>query len=297
MRTYIFTTLVIFAVLAALWTGNHHSAPVLYQSGPRRIVSLAPGITETLYALELDDRVAGVTSFCLWPPEAANKPHVGGFRDVNLEAIARTGADLVVLPEDMGHYRRLVENLGIPATTFDVRTFPGFLRDIQKLAEICGKHEKGAEIISAFRDSLKNIGKNAPSRRQPSVLFALMNPEECLRPITELTILGKDGFYDELIKAAGGRNAYIGDIPYPRLSREAILTLDPDVIVAAVPGCANIQTVKNSWDTLEYAKTGGAPKLLLLDDPGDTIPGPRTVSTLRKLAGTIAGWSRPENNQ
>lgn len=284
MRILIFTIFFVFAGIGAiLWTDNRPRATLQAESG--RIVSLAPSITESLYALGLGDRIAGVTSFCTWPLQARDKPIVGGFRDINLEAIARADADLAVLPDDMNHYGKPLENLGLTVMTFESRSLPGFLRDLHRLGATCGVPEKAAELISGFRNELNNPINE--SSKKPTVLFALMNPDECARPITELTILGADGFYNELIHAAGGRNVYESEIPYPRLAREAIMALNPDVIVAAIPDCPDRDRAEKNWRNFAQVGAITNDRLLLLGDSGDTIPGPRSLATLRKLTEVI----------
>lgn len=282
-------TLLLCLAIAAIFCMDSRQIAIL-QHEPGRIVSFAPGITESLYALGLGEKVAGVTSFCAWPPQAKLKPAVAGFRDINLEAVARTGADLAILPDDMVHYRKLLENLGIAVITFEGRTLAGFLRDLRNLGSACGVPGKADALAAAFRKGLKDDGNN--SGEKPAVLFALMNPDECSRPISELTILGDDGFYSELIRAAGGRNAYEGHIPYPRLSREAIIALNPDLIVVAVPECPDRMAVEKNWRNVVPGMGNVNDHLLLLEDAGDTVPGPRSLATLRKLAKTIKRQSQ-----
>lgn len=248
---------------------------------PRRIVSLSPGITESLYAIGLGDRVTGVTRFCNWPPEAATRPKVAGFRELNLEAIARTSPDLVVMPDDMAHFKRLVENLGIPVFLFEGRTLSGFLRDVDRLGATCGVADKARRLTDAFRSAIAQIpdkGGSAP----PTALFALMNADECARPITELRVLGSGDFYSELLKTAGIKNAYGGNAAYPWLSREAMLALKPDLLIVSAPDCADLPALARQ---LRDPAMPLAPHVLILDDPGDTIPGPRSLETLNKLAG------------
>lgn len=276
--------------IAARYFLEIKSPPPAMPDNPQRIVSLAPGITETLFALGLGNRVVGVTSFCQWPPEATHMPKVAGFRELNLEAIARTKPDLVILPDDMAHFVPQIENMGLAAITFEGRTLNGFLADVKRLGEICHVEPAAKKLVSAFNKAL--AAANAAGKIKPTVLFAIMSPDECGRPITELTFIGADGFYNELIEVAGGKNAYQGSSPYPRMSAEAILSLNPDVIVAAAPDWTNISSLKENWEKigpLQAVKNG---QLLLLTDPGHTIPGPRSIHTLNLLLATISDAAR-----
>lgn len=288
MRKYIPVLLILLAAFGIYYAAHSYadkgaSLPV---KRPVRIVSLAPGITETLYALGQGENMAGATQFCLWPPEAEKLPRVAGFRELNLEALARTEPDLVVLPADMAHFAQNINELGIPVITFDGRTLSGFLRDVKRLGIICGAQAEAENIAAAFSNAL---AENSTSKKdRPSVLFALMHPEECARPVTELSILGADGFYSDLIDLAGGRNSYTGSAPYPRLSREAILALDPDLLVLATPECGEEGGILANWSSLAPLKALRNNNVVFLSDPGDTIPGPRALHTLALLKEAIA---------
>lgn len=288
MRKYIPVLLILLTAFGIYYAGSSYTDKGASRTPkePARIASLAPGITETLYALGQGEKMAGATQFCIWPPEAAKLPRVAGFRELNLEALARTKPDLVVLPADMAHFAQNINALGIPATTFDGGTLSGFLRDLKKLGDICGAKSEAARLAAAFDDALAE--NDTDNKDRPSVLFALMHPEECARPVTELSILGADGFYSDLIKLAGGRNAYTGSAPYPRLSREAILALDPDLLVLATPECGDESDILANWAALSPLKALRHNNVAFLSDPGDTIPGPRSLHTLARLKEAIA---------
>lgn len=253
----------------------------------QRIASLAPGITETVFALGLGDRLVGVTQYCDWPPEARNIDKVGGFREINLEAIIRAKPDLVLLPDDMAHYKVLIEEVGIPVMLIDNRTLPGYLRDVEELGRLLGSSANAEKLVSGFR---RVMAQNRPGESAPRILFALMNGDECARPIAEITVLGAGGFYDDLLEAAGGQNAYAGKVPYPRLSGEAIFALEPDIVAIAAMECPNPDLTLANWRKLP-GLAAKKTEFLVLQDKGDTIPGPRSLQTLEKLANAVKDLS------
>lgn len=273
---FICGALVLAGILFAI---SGHSPHTPLRQDPQKIVSLAPAITETLYALDLGDRVAGVTEFCAFPPEASQKTKVGGFMEVNPEAMARAGADLAILPADMAHFRKSIEDLGIPVMLFDYRSLHGFLDSAKALGKATGKDEEAARLAQDFSDAF--LGSK-PEKR-PTVLFALLNPDEYDRPLAEMTIIGADKFYNEIIEAAGGQNAYSGAAPFPRLSLESVIAMNPDVIVVGAPKLADATKLEKSWRDIGHLKGVEGKRLLILNDPGDTIPGPRSLETLKKL--------------
>lgn len=277
------------AILALQWR-NAEKPRAEISANPGRIVSLAPAITETLYALGLGDRVVGVTEFCARPAAAATKPKVGGFREVNLEAILRTRPDLVVLPANMAHFKNLIEDVGIRVLLFDSQSLDGFLRDVAVLGGLAGSDASARDLISRFAQA-RNKGIEADGAA-PLVLFALMSPDECQGPISELTVIGKDEFYDELIRLAGGRNAYAGKAAYPRLGLESIIALNPDMIIVAAPDVANLEELRSRWNSIGVLKAISNGNLLILDEAADTVPGPASIATLEKIAGAISGIIR-----
>ena len=252
---------------------------------PERIVSLAPSITETLYALGLGGSVAGVTRFCAYPPEVLEKPKVAGFSDINYEAVLRLRPDLVVLPSDKTGARLDIENLGLPVMTIDSRTLEGFLKDTLALGEKTGHEIDAARVIAELRQSLEEARGRAEGETPPRVLFSVMHSYEGIGQLTEIYAIGRDGFYDELIAAAGGQNVYEGELPFPRLSREAIIFLNPDVIIDVIPTKeTDLEAVRRDWQSLASVEAVKNGRLHLLTDEGDTVPGPRSYKTLDKLS-------------
>ena len=119
---------IVIALTGALAAAGCGVAPVrspAVPGPPQRIVSLAPSLTETLFALGLGDRVVGVTRFCAHPPKARELPQVGGYLDPNYEALVALEPDLVVLIPSSAETGRRLESLGIPVLPVDQHDRPG----------------------------------------------------------------------------------------------------------------------------------------------------------------------------
>ncbi len=259
------------------------SSPPPPPEAPQRIVSLAPSVTETLYALGLGPSVVGVTEFCTWPPEVKDKPRVAGFSDVNFEAVVRANPDLVVMPIDKTDNMGMLEGLGIPVLTLNTRSLQGLLQAIENIGTATGKKAEAEKIINDFREVFKMVETRAHGKKRPRVLFSIMHSYEGLGYINEINAVGRDGFYNELLEAAGGENAYTGSLAFPRLSREAIIFLNPDVIVDVIPEVEDINAVRRDWESLQNVNAIRNGRLFLLTDVADTVPGPRSLQTLIKL--------------
>ena len=288
-RRRFLSTLGILLIVAA---GTRHaldrlSRPPAPPSTPRRIVSLSPGITETLYALGLGSSVVGVTRYCAWPPEAARLPKVAGFGEVNYEAVLRVRPDLVVLPEDWGRDKLYLEHLGLPVLMLDTLSVSGLLRTIVLLGRNAGREAEAEKLKAELESRLAAAKSAAEGRSRPKVLFAVMRAGQGSGTITEIHAVGRDGFYSELITAAGGQNAYTGTLPFPRLSREALIFFDPEVIIEVISGGTDEEGARRDWRNLASIRAVKNSRVFIVTDQAHTVPGPRFVDTLALLSQAL----------
>ena len=281
--------LVCLGVLFVLAAWGHTALGVISRAPapprmPTRIVSLSPAITETLYALGLGPAVVGVTRYCAYPPQAADLPQVAGFSDVNHEAVLRSRPDLVVMPNDRVADRLDLERLGLPVLTQNALSVAGLLQSIADLGRETQRQAEADALLATLRQGMEKARLRAEGRARPKVLFSVMRSYQGMGQITEIHAVGRDGFYSELITAAGGTNAYQGDLPFPRLSREALLFLNPDVIIDVVPGHEDASAAQRDWHSLTSVNAVKNGRLFVLTDQADTVPGPRFVRTLGRLS-------------
>jgi iron complex transport system substrate-binding protein len=112
--------------------------------------------------------------------------------------------------------------------------------------------------------------------------------------ITEIHAVGRDGFYSELIEAAGGQNAYTGTLPFPRLSRASLIFLDPDVIVEVIPDGTNPEEARRAWQKLASIRAVRNGRVFVLADQAHTVPGPRFADTLALLSRAFHPEAHPD---
>ncbi|MCL2029500.1 MAG: helical backbone metal receptor [Deltaproteobacteria bacterium] len=287
MKNYILPVTLFLGFSLACWSHQalgRLSAPPPWPTDPERIISLAPSVTETLYALGLGPRVVGVTQFCGYPSEVKTKPMVAGFSDVNYEAVVRQRPDLVVLPSDKVGNRRNLERLGLSVMTLNTRSLTGLMEAIKVLGHSTGQEAQAGRILDDMENSLARARARAAGRAQPKVLFSVMHSYQGLGYITEINAVGQDGFFSEMIRIAGGQNVYQGALSFPRLSREALIFLDPEVIIDIIPANEDIEAVRRDWLTLSTISAIRDNRLFFLTDEADTVPGPRFPQTLEKLS-------------
>lgn len=253
----------------------------------RRIVSLAPNITESLYALGLGERIVGVTRYCNWPEDTAGKARVGGFGQADLEAVLRQCPDLVILPHDQVENARNLKNLGLEILPFKCQKLDDLLDSIAMIGQKTGQTTEADRIRNSFASAIESAEQKAreqaDGKPRPRVLFVAMHNGDAGK-LDEVTAIGNDGFYSRLLEMAGGENAWQGRMAFPRLSAESIIRCDPDVIIDVLPSPEMREKVRMAWQELGNLKAVKNDRIHLLADNAHTIPGPRSVLTLDLLS-------------
>ena len=212
-------------------------------STPQRIVSLAPSITETLYALNLDNKIAGVTTFCDWPVAARKKPQIGGFSNPSIEKIVSLKPDLVIATAD-GNRKDTVqqlERLGLPVYVINPSNINGFLRSILHIGEITNREKDARKLVEKNKKRLNNISAQVGHKKKPRIFFQLG-----LEPVFTV---GRGTLINEIIELAGGINVAGHDTArYPIYSAEGIIGASPEIIVfAPMVNDNNFAAVKKFW--------------------------------------------------
>ena len=239
----IFLTSVSFAVQITDEIGRS----INISPNPQRIVSLAPGITETLYALGLADKIVGVTNFCNWPAAALQKQRVGGFINPSIEQIVSLKPDLIIATADGNRQDtvRQLERIGLIVYVTNPSDTNGILRSISHLGEITACKNAAATLVRQLQKRLSNIEAQILHKNRPRVFFQIG-----LEPL--ITVGGKT-LINEVIDRAGGRNMASSDTArYPRYSPEGIMAGSPDIILfAPMANDKEFIAVKNYWQKFE----------------------------------------------
>ncbi len=262
---------------------------------PRRVVSLAPSITEVLFALGVDDSIAGVTSRCDYPPEACGKPQVGDHFELNYEAIVRLEPDLIVMLPAHDAARRHLAYLDTEIMVVHHDSVEGILESIADMGRICHATHEAESTIREVRERMADVADQAKGRDRPRVLMAI-GRDLSIGKIDKICVAGGDAFFYELIALAGGRNAFEGDMPYPWVSAEGIVSLDADVIIDLVGDMSQSllsrEEVAAQWNGLPGCRAVKNRRVHVFDEEYAIIPGPRFVLTLEKLARFLHGKPR-----
>lgn len=244
----------------------------------RRVVSLAPSVTETLFAIGAGDHVVGVTNYCNYPPEAQRKQRVGGIVNANIEAIVSLKPDLILMSME-GNVRTDFDRLtalGIPVFVTNPRTLEDIFSSIHRIGQLTGKRDSAQRLVQTLRARTEAIlAKTRQAPKHSVLLFVSLQP---------LIVVGNGSFLAELLERAGGRNtAAHAPSRYPMYSREAVLKDDPDVLIFlsdVLSDSADLVRRYPEWSTLKAYRRGNVFRI-----EADVVsrPGPRAVEGLEAL--------------
>lgn len=258
-------------------TGRRVVVPVRVE----RIVSLAPSLTETLYALGVESRLVGVTDWCNYPPAAKAKPSVGQVINPSLEKIVALKPDLV-LGTTAGNRRATVtaiERLGIPLYGFNPRSLEDVLLAIPTLADLLTVPEAGAELEAKLRRRLEAVAARIAARPRPRVLFVLW-----LEPLMSI---GRYTFVHDVLVQAGAESVAERPEDWPRLSLEAVLQQNPDyLILAHSPAVERRLAALRADPVWSQLRALREDRVIVLDD-AVLRPGPRIVDAIEQLAHVL----------
>jgi iron complex transport system substrate-binding protein len=246
---------------------------------------MSPAATEILFALSLGDRLVGVTRFCDYPPEVEKIPRVADMLDINLETLLDLNPDLMVLVDLNAALGERAGRLGIPTFVLSQDTLGGLCDSIEALGRVCSVPERGEELARSMRGAFARAERLTDGSPRPRVAVAI--DRDITDPIIRsLYIAGRESFYDELIRFAGGRNAFeTGGVTYPRLSAEGLLTLDPDIVIDIVgdhrlDAGVTPEDLSTQWKSLPELKAVREGRVYLLTGNHALRPGPRVVEAL-----------------
>ncbi len=238
-----------------------------------RIVSLAPALTEIIYALGQGSSVVGNTRFCDFPPQARTVTRVGGLMDLNLEMLIQLKPDLIILyPESMEKIKVLRNRTALLPVRH--RNLEDLYRSIHEIATALKVETSGTELVSSLKESLAAIRKKTVGHNKiKTLLIAGRNPDQ----LTNMIIIGKRDFLNEILEICGGINAYEGSIDYPGISIESIVSMNPELIIEFSVFFQGIdqQKVMDLWDRYPIIKAVKLKNIKVITDPKWLRPGPR----------------------
>jgi iron complex transport system substrate-binding protein len=247
---------------------------------PKKIVSLAPNITEILFSLGLDQEIVGVSIHCNFPEKAKSKVRVGSYIHLDFEKIVSLKPDLIIAT-GAGNTRDMVERLkrlGIPTYVIFPKNVEDVIRSVGHLSQLVGREKVGAEIIQEMKRRRERVVQLTLGLPRPRVFLQIGE--------APVVTVGKNSFADDLIRLAGGDNVAGNEKEmYPRFGMEEILKRSPEVIlISSMNPQGDYQKVLQEWSrwkTIPAVKNG---RIHLLDSDLIDRPSPRIIQGLEEMA-------------
>lgn len=246
-----------------------------------RVISLAPSITNTVYALGAEGDLVGITDYTEFPPQAVReKPSVGKVVNPSLEQIIALHPDLVLaLPEFNGAETIAgLERLGIPVFLFATGDITNIYRSVESVGRVMGRGQQANALVAQLRAREAKVRAQSEGRPKPAVILVLS--------IDPLITAGKNAFITQMITAAGARSV-TDDLKqdWAQVSVEAILPRKPDYILLMKDGPVSLKDMQRSagWNSLPAVQRG---RVIVLDSRIQ-VPGPVAFDGLEDFARQI----------
>lgn len=252
---------------------------VTIQSNPQRIASLAPSITEVLFALGLGDRIVAIDDFSDYPEATKTLPRVGApFPGFNLERLIAQQPQVILSVK--GKYVDDFVARGLTVVVLQPNDLDGVFKNIELVGEMAGVKARATELIASLKQRRDAIVAKTATLSRPRVLYEI-DATEPAKPWTA----GPGSFIQGLIELAGGQNiGAAGVTDYFQISAEEVIRADPEIVLLADAAYGvTVESVKGrpGWSAIAAIKRGAiypiAPDLT-------SRPGPRLIDGLEALA-------------
>ena len=250
---------------------------------PQRIISVAPSVTEILFALGLGEKIVGVSSYCNFPPEALGKEKVGGYITPSMEKILSLRPDLVFQTAD-GDLKAFVNRLagfGIPVYITNPRSLTETLKAILKIGEATFSLPAARVHVEAMQAKITGVQERIAGRSRLRVLHAMS--------VDPLISSGKGTFVHDLIALSGGENiAADARGKHPLLSMEEVIARDPQVILlSSMLSNEPMNSQKKWWERYREISAVRTGRIKVIQADLILRPSPRIVDGLAEVARAI----------
>jgi iron complex transport system substrate-binding protein len=266
---------------------------VVVPSAVNRIVSLAPNITETIYALGLEAKLAGDTDYCDTPSAAKLKPHVGSMLNPSLEAIVALHPDLVLAAANSANRRETVDalaRLGVAVYATDSRTVHGMFESIAHISNLAGAAEQGSALVARLQARLDALQTRLAERPLIHVLFVVWEDP--------LITIGQNTFIADALRWSGAESVVIAKQDWPQLALEEVVRLQPEYIVFASghseSSASQVSDLRSRpmWKGLRAVELG---RVVNVSEEIDR-PAPGLIDAIEELAHKLHPEAFPGDN-
>jgi len=246
-----------------------------------RFVSLAPNLTEIVFAIGAGDGLVGRTTYCNYPAEALKVEAVGDTLKPSIERIIALRPQVVFVStaSQLEAFTSELEAHHIAVYVTDSHDLEGVFRSVSKLADVLGKRSQADQLLKQLRDRVAIVAEKVKGRPVVRVFYQVSDEP--------LYTIGRDAFLTDLIKRAGGVSV-TADVPgaWPKYSAESALAANPEAIVLPTGGSMG-QANSNVASALSRSPAVKNGRVYKINDDHLSRPGPRSVEGLEELARAL----------
>ena len=267
---------------AAIVVADDMGQRVTLPTPPQRIISLAPGATEMLFAAGVGDRLVATVEFSDEPAAAKRVPRIGDVTAIDMERLVALHPDLVVAWSGGGNPAQIekIAQLGIPIYRWQVNRLADLPASLRRLGTLTSDGSVAERAARALAAELARIEREYGRGQHPTVLLEVWN-----RPIYTV---GGTHIMSDALSSCGARNAF-GDLKElgPVIDTEAVIARNPDIIVAAAPPAEGASWLAEwkRFSSLNAVRTG---RLIAFEDQRLTRLGPSIVPATEALCNALA---------
>lgn len=246
-----------------------------------RVVSLAPNLTEIIFAVGAGNRLVGDTSYCDYPEAAKAVEKVGDTLHPSLERIIALHPQVVLIStaSQLEVFTNQLQNQNIAVFVTDPHDLEGVYRSINQIGEITGEVERAADLVQNLRARADFVEKSTQQLPKVRVFYQLS--------AEPLYTAGKDAFVTDLIRRAGGQSV-TADVPgaWPKYSAESALATNPDAIILPTGGSMG-EGNSSVAEALRRTAAVSQGRVYKINDDHLARPGPRAVDGLEEIAKVL----------
>lgn len=258
---------------------------------PQRVISLAPSVTEAVFAIGAGDRLVGDTEWCNYPEAAKSIPRIGGYMTLNAEQVLAVHPDAALMLSEHEPLRTKAEALGVPVVMLSNKSVTDILTSIKTLGVLLEHEDEAHALLNKIEQEIADIRLQSEGAKKPRVLLTV-GRNMGSQGIDSVFCVGLPPMHNELIEIAGGVNACQVNQPYPKISAEGILAMNPDIIIDLMDENAtqaDIEKAKQDWMQHKQIRAVQNNQIHVLTGDYTVVPGPRFILLLKDFAQIIQG--------
>ena len=242
-----------------------------------RAISLAPSLTESIFAVGAGDKLVGVTTYCNYPPETASIEKIGDTQTPNIEKIVALKPQVVFVStaSQLEAFFRTLDEQGIAVYVTNPTDLEGVLKNLAQLGDLFGTKDSADKLVSTLRERVASVDRSVAGRQKVRVFVQISR--------SPLFTIGKTSFLTEIVERAGGASVTSNvEKAYPEFSKETAMALNPEAIILSESD--DNREPNDVFSSSDAVKNG---RVIRIDADLLSRPSPRIVEALERISSQL----------